>query len=180
MSQLATASAFADRRTEGAMQLEVGVNTRHFAAVPGDDIAFRSSTGDTDSSLPAGEAVTTSIRFTGKARYNTFFGVEGEVGEMIGYSTSNIAGAYGVAGARGELGRLRVAAELVAGRRWVRYEIVGKSDPSVMMMEPRVRADLWLSPRLTLGGAVGATLGDRRVWMAGFYIGLHSADFDRL
>jgi hypothetical protein len=47
-----------------------------------------------------------------------------------------------------------------AGRRWVRREIVGRSDPSLMMMEPRVRADLWLSPRLTVGGAVGAPPSD--------------------
>jgi acetyltransferase-like isoleucine patch superfamily enzyme len=32
---------------------------------------------------------------------------------------------------------------------------------------------------VTLGAAAGATIGDRAVWMAGVYIGVHSGDFDR-
>jgi hypothetical protein len=169
--------AFADDRP---MQLELGVNTRHYAAVnAAQDVAFR-STEDPDPALEAGTAISTSLRFTGRTRYNTFLGVEGEAGKMVGLDHSNLAGAYGVAGMRGDLGRLRIAAELVAGRRWVRYELVGKEDHNAMIAEPRVRADLWLGPLVTLGGAVGATLGDRSVWMAGVYFGIHSDGFDRL
>jgi hypothetical protein len=173
--------ASADSRKDGPLQIEFGVNTRHFAAADpsASNVAFRSSE-QPDASIDAGTALTSSIRFTGKSRYNTFLGVEGEVGELLGYDRSNIAGAYGVVGMRGAVGpRMSVAAELVAGRRWVRYEIVGREDDSKLIAEPRVRADLWLSPRWTFGGAAGATLGDRSVWMAGLYFGLHSNDFDR-
>lgn len=173
--------ASADRSKDDTIQLEFGVNTRHFAAadMSGPDVAFR-STEDPDPALGEGTALTSSIRFTGKSRYNTFFGVEGETGYLVGHQYSNIAGAYGVAGMRGELSRrFSVAAELVAGRRWVRYKLIGREDDSLMIAEPRVRADLWLSPRWTFGGAVGATVGDRSVWMAGVYVGLHSSDFDR-
>lgn len=172
-------TASADLFGHGAGQIEVGLNTRHFAAADPADIAFRTTTGeDPDPSLGEGTAVTTSIRFTGRSRYNTLLGIEGEVGQLVGFPESNFAGAYGVFGTHGDLGRVRLSAELVAGRRWVRYEIVGREDPNKLIAEPRVRADLWLSPSWTFGGAVGATLSERQVWMAGLYVGLHGDPFD--
>jgi hypothetical protein len=176
---LVFASTASAERPERPFQLEAGVNTRHFAAADPSDVAFRSSE-DPDPALDQGTALTTSLRFTGKTPYSTFLGVEGETGYLVGHQYSNIAGAYGVVGLRHDLlDRLQVAAELVGGIRWVRYKLIGPHDDSVLIAEPRVRADLWLSKRLTVGGAVGATLGDRAVWMAGVYIGIHSADFDR-
>jgi opacity protein-like surface antigen len=177
---LASAAA-ADSHRNFAGQLELGFNTRHFAAADPADVAFR-STGQTepDPSLGEGTAVTSSLRFTGRARYNTFLGVEAEFGKLVGFDESNVAGAYGVAGGRGDLGAVRLSAELVAGRRWVRYELNGATDPSKLVAEPRIRADLWLSPYWTLGGAVGATLSDRQVWMAGIYIGVHDKAYDRV
>jgi hypothetical protein len=174
-------AAAEDVKRDDHVQLEFGVNTRHFAAADPSDIAFRSSEDpSTDPALDEGTAMTTSFRFTGRSRYNTFLGVEGETGYLVGHEHSNLAGAYGVAGLRHGLAqRLQVAAELVGGIRWVRYRLIGSHDDSVMIAEPRVRADLWLSPRVTFGAAAGATLGDRAVWMAGVYIGIHSADFDR-
>lgn len=158
------------------MQLEIGLNTRHFAATAAQEgVAFRTTTGEpTTPGLPEGTALTTSLRFTGRTRFNTFLGVEGEVGEMLGRAGSNVAGAYGVAGLRSDLGALRLAAELVAGRRWIRYDLDGTEDPTRLIAEPRVRADLWLASQLTLGVAAGATLGEHSVWMAGVYIGFHS------
>ena len=177
---LVATSAAADGRREAAMQLELGINTRHFAAAEApDDVAFRSADPMMDAALGEGTAVTSSLRFTGKARWNSFLGIEAETGRLVGVSTSNLAGAYGVAGIRHDLGRLRVAAELVAGRRWVRYRLIGKEDDSLMVAEPRVRGDIWLSQHWTFGGAVGATMGDRSVWMAGVYFCLHSFAFDR-
>jgi len=170
--------AFADSR-ERPCQMEVGVNTRHWS--PAEDnsrVAFRSM-DPPDVSTGANTAVSTSIRFTGKTRYNTFLGAEGEAGSLVGRPGSNLAGAYAVAGARADLGRLRVAAELVAGRRWVRYALDGTRDAAAMIAEPRVRGELWVSPRWTLGAAVGATLSERSVWMAGIYLGVHSADFGK-
>lgn len=172
-------SAFANPRGEHPMQLEVGINTRQFEAAEGEQVAFRTMTpGAVDPAQDESSALTMSLRFTGKARFGTFFGVEGEVGEIVGLEGSNVAGAYGIAGARAELGRLRMGVEVAAGRRWIRYDLDGREDLTLLMAEPRVRADLWMSPRFTIGGAAGATIGDRAVWMAGFYIGIHSQDFD--
>jgi hypothetical protein len=179
---LLASPAFAGGKDDKPMQFEVGFNTRHFSAASAESgAAFRSSTGEgqTEPGLEAGTALTTSLRFTGRAWSSSFLGVEAEFGEMLGITGSNVAGAYGVAGTRAELGSLRIAAELVAGRRWVRYELMEKSDPSAMIAEPRVRADLWVAPKLTLGAAAGATLGDRSVWMAGIYLGIHSFQYDR-
>jgi hypothetical protein len=162
---------------ERPKRFELGLNTRHFTA-DHTNVAFRSTTTP-DPSLAGGEGVTMSFRFTGQTPYSTYLGIEAEAGQMIGLPESNIAGGYGVAGARGVLGSVQLAAELVAGRRWVRYELEGKADPSTLIAEPRVRADVWLSRKLSLGGAVGATLSDRQVWMAGIYIGVHSNPFDR-
>lgn len=161
------------------MQLEIGLNTRHFAATAAQQgVAFRTTTGaSTTPELPEGTALTTSLRFTGRTLFNTFLGVEGEVGEMVGRTGSNVAGAYGVAGVRSDLGALRIAAEVVAGRRWVRYALDGTEDPTLLMVEPRVRADIWLASQLTLGVAAGATLGERSVWMAGVYVGFHSQPY---
>ena len=174
---LVATPAFADRGYRPQL-FELGINTRHFAASE-QDVAFRGS-GEMDPSLGAGSAVSTSVRFTGAAFRTGYVGVEGEAGALVGLATSNLAGAYGVGGARGNLGPVRLSAELVAGRRWVRYSLAGqRSDPAAWIAEPRVRGDLWLGSQVTLGGAIGATLGDRSVWMAGIYIGLHSHPFDR-
>ncbi len=162
------------------MQFEIGVNTRHFAAPgPDDQIAFR-TTDDPDAAVADGDAVTTSLRFTGKTQWDTFLGVEAEVGALLGYPHSNLAGAYGVGGVRQEFGRVRLGAELVTGRRWIRYDLTHQvTDDSLWIAEPRVRADLWLSPVWTVGAAAGATLSDRPVWMAGLYLGISSSAFGR-
>jgi hypothetical protein len=167
-------------RRVSQVQLEVGVNTRHFsAASAAKGEAFR-TTGETDTSFTGGEAVSSSIRFTERTRWDTFVGIEGEAGALIGYPGSNLAGAYGVGGVRKDVGRLRIAAELVGGRRWVRYaNDLSRMDPGAWIAEPRVRGDIWLGSRVTLGGAAGATLGDSSVWMAGVYVGVTSSDFGR-
>jgi hypothetical protein len=181
LGSLVATSAHADPKEGHAMQFEVGVNTRHFSgesAATG--TAFRSTTGESiEPSAEAGTALTTSLRFTGRGAYNLFLGVEGEVGELMGIAGSNIAGAYGVFGWGGNLGLLRIAGELVTGPRWVRYDTPMRSDPSVFIAEPRIRADVWISPQVTLGAAAGATLGDDTSWMAGVYIGVHSFEYDR-
>ena len=170
-------NAFADNG-DRPMQLEVGINTRRFEA-PADNsrVAFRSTTGTVVAAQPDNTAVSTSLRFTGRTIYNTFIGAEGEAGALVGREGSNLAGLYAVAGAHGDLGHVRLGAEMVAGKRWVRYALDGSEDLSATIFEPRVRAELWVSPRWTLGGAIGATLGESTVWMGGIYLGVHSTDY---
>jgi hypothetical protein len=174
----AAADADADRRRhDRPVMFEVGVNTRHFAASDPADVAFRTADPQ-DTSMGDGTALTTSLRFTGRTPYDTFVGVEAETGTLLGYDSSNLAGAYGVGGARIDLRAVRLAVELVTGRRWVRYAMnYASSDDSDWIFEPRVRGDFWLGQHVTLGGAAGATLSDRAVWMAGIYIGINSSAF---
>ena len=171
--------AFADR--DRPFRLELGVNTRKFsAASEAEQTAFR-TTGEIDPALAASSAVSSSLRFTGTAFRDMFAGFEGEAGTLVGLPGSNLAGAYGVVGGRGTLGPAILSAELVAGRRWVRYSLDSghRSDPGAWIAEPRARIDFWAGPRVTLGGTVGATLDDRLVMIAGIHLGLHSHDFDR-
>jgi hypothetical protein len=161
------------------MQLEVGLNTRHFEGADR-DVAFRTGESAPQSAgFEGGTAVSSSIRFTGRTRWNTFLGVEAEAGALVGYSMSNLAGAYGIAGAHQDFSRLRLGVEVVGGRRWVRYGGGYDSDPSTWIAEPRVRADLWLGSQATIGAAAGATLSDHHVWMAGVYVGVCSSAFGR-
>jgi hypothetical protein len=63
-----------------------------------------------------------------------------------------------------------------AGRRWIRYEL-GADDVPHDVLEPRVRAQLFLTPQVTLGGMIGGSvMPDERGWMAGVYVGLYSLE----
>ena len=162
---------------EPPVHLELGVNTRHFAASERGRVALRSASGmlpEDDS--PGGTGVTMSLRFTKWMRWATFAGVEAETGSLM-EAGSNFAGAYALVGARGAVGPVALYVEGAPGKRWVRYGSMSKSYESYVL-ESRVRVETWLSSRFTFGGAIGATLtGDVRVWMAGVYIGVHSLDF---
>lgn len=164
--------AYAD---DGFCLYEMGVNTRAFAAVAGTDVAVR-STNPPDAALAKSTAQTVSFRFTGRTRYGTYVGAEAEAG-VLEAPGSNLAGVYGLAGVRGDTRLFTFRAELASGFRKVRYDL-DDTDATRLLLEPRARADIWLSPRFTLGGAIGATFGDRSVWLAGLYLGVHSSDFD--
>jgi hypothetical protein len=45
------------------------------------------------------------------------------------------------------------------------------------VVEARARGELWLSPWITAGATVGASVLDRGDWMAGVYLGVHSRAF---
>src|SRR5207245_308653 len=138
--------------------------------------AFRETMPD-PAAMAASSATTVSLRFTWRTQIGVLLGGEAEAGELATFG-SNLAGAYGIAGVQGELGPVILTAELASGVRMVRYSLTS-SDATAAVVEPRVRGQLWLSPRTTLGAAVGAALGDRDTWMAGLYLGIHSIDFDR-
>jgi hypothetical protein len=170
-------AASADNR-EPPVHFEIGINTRHVSASAATEhAAFRSEEGSaTDDGTPGGTGVTASLRFTKWMRWNTFAGLEAETG-ALSQPSSNVAGMYGVFGARGELGKVTLAVELAPGKRWIRYGLQD-STHEAYVVEPRVRAQTWLSPRFTLGAAAGATVtGDVHVWMAGVYVGVHSLDY---
>lgn len=164
--------AVADKNDEPPIHFEVGLNTRHFTAVDdaGENVAFR---GESTAATEANTAVSVALRFTRWLPYNFYAGLEGEVGKLDAFDHSNLAGTYAIFGARGDLGFASLFAELAAGQRAVRYGD-GFDEDRTYIAEPRVRGEMWLGPRVTLGAALGTTLGSRDVWMAGVYVGVHS------
>jgi hypothetical protein len=160
---------------------QVGINTRQLAphaSAPSDpNIALRS----TQPTEPAGAddsritSTTGTVQFTMATRYHTYLGAEAESG-YLGKSGSNFAGAYGILGVE-QSGRYgSIAAEVAAGVRDLRY---GFASPDVTsgVIEPRVRAQLWLSDQFALGAALGTDLGDH-AWMAGLSLGVYSNAFN--
>lgn len=164
--------AQADKGDEPPIHFEVGLNTRHFTAVEGDEnAAFRGE--GVDPSAEAQTAVSVGLRFTHWMPRNLYAGLEAEVGKLDAFDHSNLAGAYALFGARGQVGFASLFVEMAAGQRRIRFGN-GTEEDSKLIAEPRVRAEMWLSSRVTFGTALGATLGERHVWMAGFYFGVHS------
>lgn len=92
-----------------------------------------------------------------------------------------------VAGARWSLGRLSVAGEVFAGARMLQVEIESRygycdltdhaRDYSVAV-EPRARADLWLSPWATVGAFAGTDIAQPGSRVLGVYVGGHTRAFD--
>jgi hypothetical protein len=154
---------------------EIGLNTRHFAGDP-TAVAERTTTSPEDSSVD-GTAASVSFRFTMRMRWNTYAGGEAEAGAFASRSGSNLAAGYGVIGGRAPFRLGTFGAELATGWRSVR-DSVEAPDVSRAVLEPRVRGEIFLSPQITLGGAIGADLTER-AWMAGLYVGVHSHSYGR-
>ena len=164
-------------RYDRPARLDVGFNTHHYSADP-NAVAAREVSPDSDPELD-GTAASAVFRFTMKTPFNTYAGAEAEGGTFT-HPGSNFAGAYGVFGGTAPLGvRANISAELAAGWRATRHSVEAP-DHSVGVIEPRVRGELWLSPRTTIGASVGAALGEQHPWMAGLYFGFHSHSYNAL
>jgi hypothetical protein len=97
------------------------------------------------------------------------------------------AGAGGVAGLRGRLGDVVLAAEMAAGARFLGLSVESRYGACIVsdthyhvagFVEPRVRVDYWLNPWLTVGGFAGSDLvGGSQMIGAG--LGFHLRAFDR-
>jgi hypothetical protein len=162
-------------RYDRPARAEVGLNSHHYASDPS-MVATRETTSESDPELD-GTAAAVAFRFTMRTRWNTYTGAEVEAG-TFSHPGSNFAGAYGVFGANAPLTlRGNISAELAAGWRGMRHSVEAR-DHSVGILEPRVRGELWLSPQVTLGAAIGAELSAQHPWMAGFYFGFHSHSFN--
>ncbi len=84
--------------------------------------------------------------------------------------------------------RMAVGTQLVAGihagTRWIelRGEVAGgirvmQSQDDEGVLEARLRGDIWVSPWVTLGAAIGTSLLDRRDKMIALYVGMHTWSF---
>lgn len=122
-------------------------------------------------------ATTVSAQFTMATPYWIYSGVEVESGRLD-IPHSNLAGAYGIVGLQQDVSLGSFGAEVAAGWQGVRYES-GEADHDSLLVEPRLRGQLWIAEQWTLGATLGARMTDdgNDDWMAGAYLGVHSQRF---
>jgi hypothetical protein len=82
-----------------------------------------------------------------------------------------------VFGLRGSIPLAMVRAELAAGGRHIEYDGADREPRNEAVLEARVRGEIWLSPWVTVGGVIGASLVTRDDWMAGLFIGIHTYSY---
>lgn len=168
------ACAFDPNRHRRPARLLLGANTRHFTAPDGANVAFRDTTPSVMTS--SHESVAATAQFTLGASHRTYFGGELETG-FLDIAGSSTAGAYAVFGIDHPLSSAAsIGAEVAGGWRTVRYSI-DTPDVDKAILEPRVRAQVWLSELVTLAVTGGMTLGSQSVFMGGVSIGIHSTEF---
>jgi hypothetical protein len=97
-----------------------------------------------------------------------------------------IVDSLGLVGLRGRTGFGTLGVEMAGGLRAVSYEFHSSYHGCEQMTgimafapvaEARARGELWLSPWLSAGAIVGASVLERHAWMGGLYLGLHSRAF---
>lgn len=163
-------------------RLQLGLTSRRVSTSPPPPrpawVARETSPTEPTSVEVPSSGVIGSMQFTMRVLRHAYVGGELEAGPLE-RTGSYLGGAYGVAGAEVASARGSLSVEMSGGRRWVRSEL-GADDVPEMVLEPRVRAQLTLTPQVTVGGVIGASaLPDERGWMAGIYLGLYSFEIDR-
>lgn len=157
-------------------RMQVGLHARQYA-VPG---AAPSNAARAAVAQPGGgsdaetSGVTGALQFTQTLRRFLYVGGELEAG-TLSRRGSNVAGGYGVLGLEHRAAYGTVGVELVGGYRALRAEL-GAEDIGSLVLEPRVRGQVWMSPQLSLGATAGTNVEDG-TWMAGFFVGVHSEMF---
>ena len=101
-------------------------------------------------------------------------------------TSSLTVGGLAVAGFHGALGGGTVGVELAGGVRSISYAyeshlLASTAHASLSatspVLEPRVRAQGWLSPFVSVGAFAGASVLERGAWMAGVQLGFSSQPF---
>jgi hypothetical protein len=97
-----------------------------------------------------------------------------------------VVSSLGVVGVHGATGAGGVGVELAGGVSAVSYsfhssyhdcEQATSVTAYAPVAEARARGELWLSPWLTAGVTVGASVLERGAWIGGLYLGVHSRAF---
>jgi len=173
-----TGCAFDPARDRRPARILIGANARHFQApIRNSEVAFRDSNPPSREMTVAHEAASATAQFTMGMRHRMYLGGELEAG-VLDEAGSSTAGAYGVFGLDLPFAAGSFGGELASGWRTVRYS-TESADFSKLVVEPRLRASVWLSELVTLAATAGMTLGDQAVWMAGVSVGIHSSPFGR-
>ena len=165
-------------------RFHVGPNTRVMSVPPdaeasggGATGAASRSTSPSEPDAPQLSATSVSMQFTMAAPRWFYAGIEAETGRLERRG-SNLAAAYGIVGFEQAVPLGSLGAELAAGWQGVRYQS-GDDEHDSLVVEPRVRGQLWIAEQWTLGATLGARLGGDQGddWMAGAYLGVHSHRF---
>lgn len=166
---------------EPELVLDLGVGLRNAVIHPIDrpSIAARGTVGP---SSTESVIATSIIRVTGGAR-GFYAGLELELGDLTGrvFKYGALVQSGAVVGAKLPLGPLDIGGELFVAARNLKRPVdddhtalASVTDP---VIEVRARVELWLSPWLTLDGALGAGVLEASEWVISVNIGLHTRAF---
>jgi hypothetical protein len=169
---------WANVRLAPQLVLEAGMTLRHvpagsLAAIHRDFAAVATSP-----SAPPGWMEAAAFRAlvgVGRAGY---VGIETDVGEQeTGGMQDAVVDYLGIVGVAYTIGPFDVGGELALGGTALSSASFVDSE---LIIEPRARIELWLSPWFTVGGEVGTNLLIQGAWMTGAYIGFHSYSYGGL
>lgn len=162
-------------------------------------VAYANTGGTQDLGPQSGSALTFDWRLTGELSRLLYTGIDVSVGsaliddpaqeQALGITLGEERGMYYAAGAIAGLllqgGPLVLRGEMVGGARLVEVpfqyrgsEVRSRASVTQGVVEPRLAAEVWLTPWVTLGARVGSDLLRRRDYMAGLYINLYGRAFD--
>lgn len=159
------------------MFVQVGMNIRHFAS------HAPSSAARSTSPVAGGAGGDDALMFDERIGYpitrGLFIAFDFELGNFANPDSKRtndrdfvLDGLFSL-GARGGLGPFSLGAELAGGVMQSSFPR-SPNEQTDAVVEARGRAELWLAPWFTVGGAIGASLIDRGDWMAGVYLGVHT------
>jgi hypothetical protein len=160
------------------MFVQVGMNMRHFTSSA--PMSSARSTSPTPEKAPTGD---TALMFDERIGYPLsrafYLAFDFELGNFANSESKRTNDRDFVLdgllsfGMRGGLGPFSLGAEVAGGVMQSSFP-KQPTEQTDGIFEARGRAELWLAPWFTVGGAIGASLLDRGAWMAGLYLGVHT------
>lgn len=158
-----------------------GVNFRHLPRQPADRMLLARTTttpaeidGGADLSYSLMEQVVVSMTD------HTYAGFEVEISPTDAAAAPGsrllAAGTQLLLGFQGGTKFIKLGLEAAGGGRLIVTDH-NTDDDSELVLEGRARADIWITPWVTLGGALGTSLLHKDEWMAGVYFAAHTYSF---
>ena len=161
--------------------LDVGVTMRHFGWRGSGSSTARSTSSTGSQDVGADEAFLFDERVGFVLTRSFYTAFDFELGD-VSDSRPSRPDAHAVVvdglvslGLRGGLGPFVLRGELAGGA--MAASSTTRDLPTELMFEARGRADFWLSPWVTVGAALGASLIREGDWMTGIYLGFHTWSF---
>ena len=158
--------------------IELGTNLREFPDLdPSPLIVARSVTTPPHAVRGSDVAITTSMRFTVGITHTWYAGFETEIGELVAGGEGEFVGGYGLVGVRHGTKHVTFTLEGASGFHGVTYHETQTDIGMAGAVEARARAEVWLSPAITIGATLGASVLERDDWVAGVHVAFHSRAF---